>query len=68
MPLTRTFRTIIMERAARDARFRECLLTEAIDQLLGGDLAVGKAMFRDYIGITDRVATRQGRSSTKGGS
>jgi DNA-binding phage protein len=41
-----------MDRAARDARFRQRLLTEAINQLLAGDLAAGKTMLRDYINAT----------------
>jgi len=41
-----------MERAERDARFRQHLLIEAINQLLTGDLAAGKAMLRDYINAT----------------
>jgi len=52
MPVTRDFRITIMERAARDTRFRQRLLTEAINQLLAGDLAAGKAMLRDYINAT----------------
>jgi len=52
MPVTRTFRITIMERAARDVRFRQHLLTEAINQLLVGDLPAGKAMLRDYINAT----------------
>jgi DNA-binding phage protein len=52
MPLTRTFRTTVKNRAGRDARFRERLLTEAINQLLIGDLAAGKVMLRDYINAT----------------
>jgi len=52
MPVTRTFRTTIMERAARDARFRERLLTEAMNEWLSGDLNAGKAMLRDYINAT----------------
>jgi hypothetical protein len=41
---------MIMERAARDARFRQHLLIEAMNQLLTGDLSAGKAMLRDDIG------------------
>ena len=52
MPVTRTFRITVMERAARDARFRQRLLIEAINQLLTGDLSAGKAMLRDYINAT----------------
>jgi len=66
MPVTRTFRTTILERAARDVRFRERLLTEAIDQLLAGDLAAGKAMLRDYINATmtfERLARALNKSS-----
>ncbi|MBI3596552.1 MAG: hypothetical protein HY203_05300 [Nitrospirae bacterium] len=55
MPLTRNFRITIMERAARDTRFRQRLLTEAINQFLAGDLAAGKAMLRDYINIEEAV-------------
>jgi DNA-binding phage protein len=50
--IVRTFRITIMERVARDTRFRQRLLTEAINQLLAGDLAAGKAMLRDYINAT----------------
>jgi len=66
MPVTRTFRITIMERAARDARFRERLLTEAINQWLVGDLAAGKAMLRDYIHATisfERLARALKKSS-----
>jgi DNA-binding phage protein len=66
MPVTRIFRTTVMERAARDARFRERLLTEAINQLLVGDLAAGKAMLRDYIHATisfERLARTLKKSS-----
>lgn len=66
MPVTRTFRITIMERAARDARFRQRLLIEAINQLLTGDLAAGKAMLRDYINATisfERLAREVGKAS-----
>jgi len=66
MPVTRTFRITIMERATRDARFRQHLLTEAINQLLAGDLAAGKAMLRDYIHATisfERLARALKKSS-----
>ncbi|MEW6682187.1 MAG: transcriptional regulator [Nitrospirota bacterium] len=66
MPVTRRFRITVMERAARDARFRQHLLTEAINQLLTGDLPAGKAMLRDYINATisfDQLAHRLKKSS-----
>ncbi len=66
MPLTRAFRTTVMQRAARDARFRHHLLAEAINQLLSGDLAAGKVMLRDYINATisfERLARKVKKSS-----
>ncbi|MEW5746627.1 MAG: transcriptional regulator [Nitrospirota bacterium] len=52
MALTRDFRETIMERAARDAKFRRGLLTEAVNEILEGNLDAGKAMLRDYINAT----------------
>ena len=52
MPITREFRKTILERAERDAEFRKNLLTEAVNELLAGDLGAGKAMLRDYINAT----------------
>jgi len=66
MPVTRAFRITIMERASRDARFRRHLLIEAVNQLLNGDLAAGKAMLRDYINATisfERLARQVNKSS-----
>lgn len=66
MPVTRTFRVTVMERASRDARFRQHMLIEAINQLLTGDLAAGKAMLRDYINATvsfDQLARKLKKSS-----
>jgi hypothetical protein len=53
MPVAKTSRITIMERAARDSRFRQRLLTEAINQWLVGDPAAGKAMLRDYINVEE---------------
>ena len=64
--LVRAMRVTIMERAARDARFRQHLLIEAIKQLLTGDLAAGKAMLRDDVNATiscDRLARTLKKSS-----
>jgi DNA-binding phage protein len=49
MALTRDHRTTVIERIARDARFREALLTEAMNAFLGGESAVGRAMLRDLV-------------------
>jgi hypothetical protein len=52
MPLTRDFRETIKARAARDPAFRRALLIEALDSMLAGDVATGKAVLRDYINAT----------------
>jgi DNA-binding phage protein len=52
MPVTRKFRTTIMDRALHDPAFRRQMLTEAVNELLAGDLDAGKAMLRDYINAT----------------
>ncbi|MHB8845338.1 MAG: helix-turn-helix domain-containing transcriptional regulator [Nitrospirota bacterium] len=52
MPITRKFRTTIMDRALIDPVFRRQMLTEAVNELLAGDLDAGKAMLRDYINAT----------------
>lgn len=52
MVLTRRFRDTVQARAQHDARYRRALLTEAINELLSGDLAAGKSLLRDYINAT----------------
>ena len=52
MPITREFRKTILNRAEHDSVFRRHLLTEAVNELLSGDLNVGKALLRDYINAT----------------
>lgn len=49
MPITRKFRETVQARAQTDARFRAAMLTEAINELLAGDLATGKTLLRDYV-------------------
>ena len=49
MPITRKFRDTVWTRAQSDARFRTAMLTEALNELLTGDLDTGKAMLRDYV-------------------
>jgi DNA-binding phage protein len=63
VPLTRDFKETVMARAAGDARFREALLTEALEASLAGDAAAGRAMLRDLVNATigfDDLATRTG--------
>lgn len=52
MALTREFRETVQARARADARYRAAMLTEAINELLAGDLGTGKAMLRDYVNAT----------------
>lgn len=52
MVLTRNFRETIAARVQSDAGFRRAMLIEAIESLLAGDLATGKALLRDYINAT----------------
>jgi hypothetical protein len=52
MALTRNFKETVKARAERDAKFRAALLKEAVEQMLGGDIDVGKAVLRDYINAT----------------
>ena len=50
--LTRDFKETVKARVARDPAFREALLAEAVDALIGGEVDVGKAMLRDFINAT----------------
>jgi DNA-binding phage protein len=52
MPVTRKFRATIIDRTLTDPKFRRQMLTEAVNELLAGDLGAGKAMLRDYINAT----------------
>ncbi len=66
MALTRDFRETVLARAQKDRAFRQAMLTEAVNELLTGDLEAGKAMLRDYINATitfDRLATELDKPS-----
>lgn len=52
MPLTRSFNVTVEERVRAEPAFRHSLLTEGVENLLHGDVAVGKAILRDYINAT----------------
>jgi hypothetical protein len=52
MPITKQFRKTILQRAESDAEFRRHMLTEAVNELIGGDLNAGKSILRDYINAT----------------
>jgi DNA-binding phage protein len=67
MPVTRKFRTTIIDRTLTDPTFRRQMLTEAVNELLAGDLGAGKAMLRDYINatITFQVLARKMKKTDK---
>jgi len=52
MALTRDFRETVWAKAQSSASFRRALLTEAVENLLGGDLETAKAILRDAIKAT----------------
>jgi hypothetical protein len=52
MPLTKDFKSTIMARARKDKKFCEMMLSEAVTELLSGDINLGKAILRDYINAT----------------
>ena len=52
MPLTHDFNETIRARAQRDPDFRHALLCEAVDCVVNGDLATGKAVLRDCVNAT----------------
>src|SRR5437868_3844021 len=52
MPLTHDFKETIRSRAQNDRGFRQALLREAIECIINGDLATGKAVLRDYVNAT----------------
>lgn len=52
MALTKEFKDTVKARVERDLEFRLALLREAMDSLLEGDVATGKALLRDYINAT----------------
>ena len=52
MPLTHDFKETIRARAQAEPEFRLALLREAIECIINGDLATGKAVLRDYVNAT----------------
>ncbi len=63
MVLTRDFKETVKARVERDPKFRAALLTEAVEQMLGGDMDAGKSVLRDYINATvgfERLAKETG--------
>jgi DNA-binding phage protein len=52
MPLTHDFKETIRARAQKDQGFRQALLREAVECVINGELAPGKAVLRDYVNAT----------------
>ncbi len=52
MALTRDFKETVLARVQSDPKFRNALLKEGIETMLGGDVDTGKAILRDYIKAT----------------
>ena len=52
MALTRSFKETVQARVLADPAFRDALLREGIETMLGGDVDAGKAILRDYIKAT----------------
>jgi hypothetical protein len=52
MAMTRDLRITIQARVKRDPAFRKGLLSDAIENLLSGEVAFGKTLLRDYINAT----------------
>jgi DNA-binding phage protein len=52
MPLSRSFKRTVKDRATHDATFRAALLSEGVETLIAGDVQAGKALLRDYINAT----------------
>jgi len=66
MAVTRAFRETVIRRALSDEEYRRGLLTEAVNEILDGNLNAGKAMLRDYINATitfPELARRLNKSS-----
>ena len=49
MALTRSFKSLVTDRMAREPAFKQALLAEAMNRLIEGDIDTGKAILRDYI-------------------
>ena len=52
MALTHDFKETVRARAKNDPDFRQALLREAVECVINGDLAAGKAALRDYVNAT----------------
>lgn len=66
MALTRSFKATVQARVLADPAFRDALLREGIEAMLGGDVETGKSILRDYINATvgfERLGAETGASA-----
>lgn len=52
MPLTADFRSTFVELAKRSPKFRRGLLTDAVEDILNGDVDIGRAKLRVVVNAT----------------
>ncbi len=52
MTLTRDFRETVQADMKRDPAFRRGILSDSLESLLSGEVALGKELLRDYINAT----------------
>lgn len=52
MPLTKSFKSTVLERANRDPDFTAAMLKEGVQALIDGEPNVGKSLLRDCINAT----------------
>jgi DNA-binding phage protein len=52
MALTTDFRQTVQARVQRDPAFRKALLSDAVENLLAGEVTLGKELLRDFINAT----------------
>ena len=52
MALTKNFKNTVRDRAQHDSDFRQALLIEAVNALLGDEVDVAKSLLRDFINAT----------------
>jgi hypothetical protein len=64
MALTKDFKSTIMARAKKDNKFCEAMLSEAVTELLSGDVDAGKAILRDPKSIM-RMLSPTGNPTSK---
>ncbi len=52
MPLTKSFKEMVLEDMRQHPEFAQAMLREGVDALISGELDVGKTVQRDFINAT----------------